>query len=249
MLPSAFKELVEFHKRQLKEAQQAHRERLKAADQLASSLGRVSGLIARAFQLVNGSPPRIRRRTVAKQTSHDTDSPYTLELRDLIERAQQGDETALPELRELLDKTPELWRQVGDVAKHVEAAWVKLLAGNDLLTQECLQREAKRRRAELLGEDPTPIERHLIETIVASWLQVKHAEMLMGNSTGATDTQLTFFHKRLESAQKQHRMAIDQLVKIRAVNRATRKQKPRGSIRKSGGGEQPRKRRRRIVVA
>ncbi len=185
---------------------------------------------------------------MAKQPSHDTDSPYTSELRDLVERAQRGDQTAMPELRGLLDKSPELWQQVGDLAKHVETAWIKLLAANDLLTQECLQREAERRRTELLGDDPTAIERHLIETIVASWLQVKHAEMQMGNSRDATDTHLTFLHRRLDSAQKHHRATINQLVKVREVP-ATRKQKPSCNTHKSGEVKRPGKRTRHRVVA
>ena len=186
---------------------------------------------------------------VAKQPTHDMDSPYTPELRDLIERAQRGDQTAMPELRQLLDKSPQLWEQIGDLAKHVETAWIKLLAANDLLTQECLHREAERRRTELLGDEPTPIERHLIETIVASWLQLKHAEIQMGrNSQQATDKQLIYFHRRLDSAQKQHRAAINQLVKVREVT-VTRKQTPSGSARKSGGSDLAQQRVRRRVVA
>ena len=249
MLPPAVKDLIQRQQRELKNARKVHRDRLKAADELANSLRRVSELIARAYQLINGSHATTRRRTVAKQTAHDMDSPYTPLLRDLIDRAQHGDETVLPELRELLDKTPELWQQVGDVAKHVETAWVKLLAGNDLLTQECLNREAERRRTDLIGDDPTPLERHMVERIVASWLQVKHAEMQMGNSHGATDTQLTFRHRRLDSAQKHHRAAINQLMKIRKATRATKKQKPSDSTHKSGRGNQTRKRARHRVVA
>jgi hypothetical protein len=176
------------------------------------------------------------------------DSPYTPELRDLVERAQHGDETAMPELRQLLDKSPQLWEQIGDLAKHVETAWIKLLAANDLLTQECLHREAERRRVELLGEDPTPIERHLIETIVANWLQLKHAEMQMGNSRDATDKQRTFRHRRLESAQKHHRAAINHLIKVREVT-ATKKLKPGSSIRTSGEIKRPRQRSRHRIVA
>ena len=175
------------------------------------------------------------------------DSPCTAELRDLIERAQRGDQTAMPELRQLLDKTPDLWKQVGDLGKHAETAWVKLLAGRNLRTQECLQREAERRRTELLGDDPTAIERHLIETIVASWLPLKHAELQMG-SRDATDKQLTYRHRRLESAQKQHRAAINQLVKVREVP-ATKKQKPSGSTRKNGEIKRPQKRARRRIIA
>ncbi len=186
---------------------------------------------------------------MAKQPTHDMDSPYTPELRDLVERAQRGDQTAMPELCQLLDRSPALWKQIGDLAKHVETAWIKLLAANDLLTQECLQREAERRRVELLGDDPTAIERHLIETIVASWLQLKHAEIQMGrNSQQVTDKQLIYFHRRLDSAHKQHRAAINQLVKVREVT-ATKKQKPGSSPRKTGHNDQPRKRTRHQIIA
>ena len=97
---------------------------------------------------------------MTKPTPHDHDGRYTLYMRELIERARQGDVTAMPELRTLLDDTPELWQQIGDLAQHVGSAWINLLAGNDLFSQECVQREAERRRNELLGKDPSPIERH-----------------------------------------------------------------------------------------
>jgi len=107
---------------------------------------------------------------------------------------------------------------------------------------------SERRRVELLGDDPTALERHLIETVVASWLQLKHAEMQMANSRDATDKQLTFRHRRLESAQKQHRAAINQLVKVREVP-ATKKQKTSDITGKPGSNDQLRKRVQRRVVA
>jgi hypothetical protein len=245
-----FKGLINYQRERLKEARKSHRDRLKAADQLASELCRESDLIVRAYCFAYGQQQPARRRTVLKEANTEMDNPYTNELRELVERAGYGDETALPELRKLLDQTPELWKQVGDVAKHVETAWVKLLAGGNLLTQECLHREAERRRTALLGDNPTAIERHLIEAIIASWLQLQHAEIQMSNSMGVTDSQLNFFHRRLESAQKQHRTAIDQLVKIRKVERATkRKRKSTVNTHEPDRIAQSRKRvGRRIVV-
>ena len=48
------------------------------------------------------------------------------ELRVLVDRARRGDLDALPRLRELLDGHPEVWRSFGDLARHAEAAWVRL---------------------------------------------------------------------------------------------------------------------------
>jgi hypothetical protein len=216
-----FKGLIKFQQQRINEARKAHRDRLKAADQLAAELLIQSEVIMHAYQLINGSQPSARRRNVFKDT--ETDNPNMTELRDLVERAGYGNESAIIDLRALLNAMPELWKQVGDLAKHVETVWIKLLSGNNPLTRECLHREAERRRIELLGDNATPIERHLIETIVASWLQLRHAEMQMANSMRVTDSQLNFFHRRLESAQKQHRTAIDQLVKIRKMVRTTKR--------------------------
>ncbi len=240
------KSLLKRQREQLNEARNARRERLKAADQLASELHFQSDVIVRAYHLINGIKPSARRRKVFNNV--EPENPCTTELCDLVERAGYGDEAAVIDLRALLHTMPEVWKQVGDLAKHVETVWIKLLSGNNRLTQECLHREAERRRVELLGDHPMPIERHLIETIVASWLQLKHAEMEMANSLGATDKQVSFFHRRLESAQKQHRTAIDQLVKIRKVELAVNKRKPPATANKSGQTQPRNGSRRRVVV-
>ena len=186
---------------------------------------------------------------VAKQRTHDMDSPYTPQLRDLIQRAQQDDETALPELRHLLDETPELWRQVGDLAKHVESAWMKLLAGNDLFTMECIQRGAEQLCQDLLGDDPTPIERHMVERIVASWLQVQHAGVLAASSRDVTEFQRNVRRKRLENARKYHLTAVNQLYKIRRESRAAKRKAGKSKNQPSRNKASQKGARRRIVAA
>ena len=212
----ALKEYTKKLRRQRREAEKAYRQRLEAVDPPAKALRHQSDVIVQAWRFVHGTPPKARKRrqTMPETTPHDHDGPYTSYMRELIQRARQDDQTAMPELKTLLDDTPELWQQIGDLAHHVENAWIKLLAPTDLFSQDCVRREAERQRDELLGDDPTPIQRHLVERIIACWLQVQHAEMEMVNSRQATDRQRNFFHKRLESAQKQHLAAMKELVKI-----------------------------------
>jgi len=244
----AIQELIKEHRQRLRDVRKAYRDRLAAADQVVRTFTRESNLIIEAFRLVNGLIQPARKRNMAKVKSFEPEGPYTAELHELITRAQAGDATAMPELKILLDDTPDLWQQIGDLAAHVETAWIKLLANTDLFTQECLLRQAARRREELLGDNPTPIERHLAERIVATWLQVQHAEVQMGRSEGASEQQLNFLHKRLESAQKQHLAAIDQLVKVRE---AAKTKIPRASKRqrqhKSAAGPTRRERRPRVA--
>lgn len=70
----------------------------------------------------------------------------------------------------------------------------------------------------------------------------------MGNSREATGQRLNFLHRRLESAQKEHRPAIDQLVKLREVARKAKKQKRIVNSHKSGDSAMRRKGARRLGV-
>ena len=60
------------------------------------------------------------------------------DLRQLVQRAERGDESALPELRRLLDREPGLWHFAGDLSRIAEAAMISVAAGNNLLLKESL---------------------------------------------------------------------------------------------------------------
>ncbi|MBL8798579.1 MAG: hypothetical protein JNM56_32080 [Planctomycetia bacterium] len=89
----------------------------------------------------------------------------------LLERAQAGDETVLPELRRQLAESPELWQRCGDLAQHAEVTWLQLIAGRDLFLQESVRRKLDDLKHELLGDSPTPLERLLAERLAVAWLE------------------------------------------------------------------------------
>ncbi len=63
------------------------------------------------------------------------------ELKALMVRAHEGDEGALPKLREILDEAPSLARKLLDPAKVAERSAVGLYASkDDLLAQEAIPR-------------------------------------------------------------------------------------------------------------
>src|SRR5262245_2362601 len=90
------------------------------------------------------------------------------ELRRVVERARQGDASVLPELRRLLDGNAELWRRVGDLARHAEEGLIGLAAGDNLLLRESVQRKVAELKAELAPN--SPLERLLVERITACWV-------------------------------------------------------------------------------
>src|SRR4051812_5496056 len=84
-------------------------------------------------------------------------------LQSLVQRAQRGDESVQPELRELLDAHPEIWQRCGDLALQAQAAWLRLISGPDLLLRESLQRKLEQLKSDLAGTDPSPLEKLLVE--------------------------------------------------------------------------------------
>ena len=73
-----------------------------------------------------------------------TDEPPVVEdLNSLVKRARKGDETVLPQLREMLDTRPELWQHFGNLAVHAREAWLRVISADDLALRESTARKAE----------------------------------------------------------------------------------------------------------
>src|SRR4051812_22751717 len=97
---------------------------------------------------------------------------------ELLERARGGDIEALPALRVALDSNPELWLHWGDLGARVRELLIALIAGPDLAFGEALARRVAAMLDELAGPGAPPLERLLGERVVATWLQVHHADVM-----------------------------------------------------------------------
>jgi hypothetical protein len=135
----------------------------------------------------------------------------------VVTKADAGDRAALAALRRTLDANPEVWKKVGDLAGHAEAAWVDLAAGGNRLVAESLRREADRLRDALRGERPTPAERLLADQVVVSYLEVGYLRAQAAASPGATQGQVKAGLKRLESAQRRYLDAVKALETVRKL--------------------------------
>jgi hypothetical protein len=94
----------------------------------------------------------------------------------LLERARQGDPDVLPELRRWLDQSG-VWKKFGDLGQQVRDAWVRLIASSDLVLRESLLWKLSHLQGELTLGEPTPIERLLIDRVLANWLRLHYAEL------------------------------------------------------------------------
>ena len=140
------------------------------------------------------------------------------EMRALIARARKGDRSTLPEVRRILSDPDEVDALGGDLALQAEASFVQALAGKDLVLTEALPRKLDALRAELAGPNPTPVERLLVERVVASWLQVQDADVRYAQRQGSmTLEQGDYYQRRMDRAHKRYLAALRALALVRKL--------------------------------
>jgi hypothetical protein len=141
-------------------------------------------------------------------------------MRLLLERAERGDRSVLPALEMLLDSTPEVWREYGDLARVAEDSWIELVAGPNLLLKESLRRKLAERKAELLSDKAaSPLEELLVERVGAGWLQTTYADAAAAQAREKPLglAQLEQQQRRQERAQKGYLAAIRTLATVRKL--------------------------------
>jgi len=153
------------------------------------------------------------------------DSGRTLEkLRGLLGKAEKGDQDAVPEIRQILDERPHLAWQFVDVAQVAEEALIEKMSGEeDLAVKEIMRCQLKAMREEIVGENPSPLERLLAERVVATWLQIQLFEGLYasGMSKSTTIAWGSFHQKRLDQTYRRHLSAIRALAQMRKLLKGT----------------------------
>jgi hypothetical protein len=143
------------------------------------------------------------------------------ELARLLKRAEQGDRSVFPKLREALDASPEIWERYGDLAQQAQAALITLAAGPNALLAESLLRKLKALKEELGGESPSPLDRLLVERVVMTWLQVNYFDGLAAQSAGASEARLKPIQQQQDAAHRRHLSAVKTLATVRKLIKPT----------------------------
>jgi hypothetical protein len=143
--------------------------------------------------------------------------------RSLAEKAEGGDKVAVIGLRKVLDDSPSLaWRFIEEPGKLAEEAFIDEFTRDEhLASKEVLKHQLESMRIELAGENPSPLERLLVERVVATWLQVQlfDTSYAFGMKSG-TIIQDEFRQKRLDRAHRRHPSAVRTLAQIRKMGPA-----------------------------
>jgi hypothetical protein len=139
-------------------------------------------------------------------------------LAKVMDKAAQGDESTVPIIRNALTKNPKIVDLLGgNVAKIAQDSFVCALSGKDLVFRESLIAKLQALRDELNGQNPSAVERLLVERVVACWLQVQDADIRYAQAKGATFEQSNFDLRRMNGAHKRYLSALKTLAAVRKM--------------------------------
>ena len=149
------------------------------------------------------------------------------ELRALSKKAEGGDREARKELRRLVRaSSPEVIGRASDIGRKAGRTLARTAAGGDPLTEEALYAKLDAMRAEIAGEDPTPLEVLLTERVVSLWMLTTLLEALMAtqyrrdvdDGTERLSPSYILQQSRiLDSATRRYLAAIRDLARVRKL--------------------------------
>ncbi len=92
------------------------------------------------------------------------------------------------------------------------------MSEQDIGFQEAVRRKLELLRADLLGPDPTPVERLLVERVAACWLQVQDAELRYAQGQGSLSIRQADYHqRRMDAANRRYLAALKALAVVRKL--------------------------------
>lgn len=148
------------------------------------------------------------------EAKNDKPQDQAGELLALTDRAQKGDETALPALRQLLADPVLVDLLGGDLARQAQLTLIDRYSGKNLLVKEALTRKLEVMRAELAGQAPTPLERLLVDRVVTCWLHLHHLEALYADKDSMPLGLGSYYQRGISAAQRRYLGAIKALALV-----------------------------------
>jgi hypothetical protein len=137
----------------------------------------------------------------------------------LLPRVNAGDKKAQGELRQILDGHPEIWLSMGNLASQAEQSMILVAAGDNAIVKEAIERGLAKLRQDLGSDDASPLERLLVNRVVASWLYLHYAEANYYQTLrGGMNWGNSEHHQRqIDRAQRRYLAAIRTLATVRRL--------------------------------
>jgi hypothetical protein len=99
----------------------------------------------------------------------------------------------------------------------VERSWLDLLSAEHPFLANALKGIAQEMKADLIGDNPTPLERLLVDQVVSCWLEVHHAEAEAERLPSPSLKPAGFRRRHLKAAQRRLQTAVKALRDLRTL--------------------------------
>ncbi|MBN9520812.1 hypothetical protein J0H58_20215 [bacterium] len=136
----------------------------------------------------------------------------------LVRRAERGDATAVPALREKLAVPGVADALGGDIARRVADRFLDSCCGKNLASCEAMAAKMAQLRAELCGANPTAVERLLADRAVLCWFQVHQTELIYASKDSMTLTLAQHYQKSIDRAHRRYLSSLKALTEVRKLN-------------------------------
>jgi hypothetical protein len=140
----------------------------------------------------------------------------------MTQLAAKGDERASQALIEACQSMPQLWGYLSTLSSAAVRSWVDLLApagpGQEIV-RRTTEQEIERKRNQVAGEHPSPLERLLAEGVVLCWVAATYAdaEYTRKLKNGVSFREGEYYSKRCEQTNRQLLKAIESLARVRRL--------------------------------
>lgn len=137
----------------------------------------------------------------------------------LYEMANAGSAEALAALRKLYEEEPKLFHSQRNLAQAALGARLKRMVTSAQGTALVIRKHLDRLEKELAGENPTPLERILVERIVMCWLDVQDHELRYSLiDDKGQPRQAEWRSRMLDKAHRRFLAAVKSLADVRRLN-------------------------------
>ncbi|VTT98151.1 Marine sediment metagenome DNA, contig: S01H1_S39905 (Fragment) OS=marine sediment metagenome GN=S01H1_80896 PE=4 SV=1 [Gemmataceae bacterium] len=139
------------------------------------------------------------------------------ELVALVRKAEGGDAAALTEITKFLDIPGAADQLGGNVAQEALRLLIERHAGKNPVVRASVTRRVEQMRAELLGANPSTLERLLVSRVVSTWLHLHHLEAQYAGRESLSLPLAGHYQKCITAAQKRYLAAIKGLADVRRL--------------------------------
>lgn len=141
------------------------------------------------------------------------------EMKNLCNMMAQGSASAAGMLERWMKKFPEVARELahdrlGDLCANAEAAWVKVLVGDNPLYQMGLRDQIAAMKAELSGDHPSILEKVLVSSVIVAHL-ANHRAVMSAAQPAQQQAVAAFRDRRIEATSRQFLLALKALAVVR----------------------------------